>query len=146
MNRRVAHPRRYDNLHRIARLDPAVDSDEIIQLVAYHEFPWEYVQGTSIAFMRDYGVPSISDLLDRTGRFEHDGQKRYADRASAEPSLLVLVPSDGLDLGGEEADHELAGGLNALVFWDGKKYRWEPTEFSSDFDQLQTLNPDATAK
>ena len=76
---RLAHPRRYDNLRRIDQLDPAVDHDEIIGLTAYHEFPWEYVQGTSIAFMRDYGVPSISDLLDRTGRFEHDGQKRYDD-------------------------------------------------------------------
>jgi uncharacterized protein (DUF2236 family) len=77
--RRPAHPRRFDNLRQIEQLDPAVDFDEIFQLVAYHEFPWEYVQGTSIAFMRDYGVPSISDLLDRTGRFEHDGQKRYDD-------------------------------------------------------------------
>jgi hypothetical protein len=70
---------RYDNLRRIEQLDPAVDFDEIFGLVAYHEFPFEYVQGTSIAFMRDYGVPSISDLLDRTGRFERDGQKRHDD-------------------------------------------------------------------
>jgi hypothetical protein len=77
--RRPRRGRRYANLRRIERLDPAVDFDEIIGLTAYHEFPWEYVQGTSIAFMRDYGVPSISDLLDRTGRFEHDGQKRYDD-------------------------------------------------------------------
>jgi hypothetical protein len=76
---RLAHPRRHDNLRLIEQLDPAVDSGRILQLVAYHEFPWEYVQGTSIAFMRDYGVPSISDLLDRTGRFEHEGQKRYDD-------------------------------------------------------------------
>jgi hypothetical protein len=76
---RLRHPRRLDNLRRIEQLDPAADFDEIVALVAYHEFPWEYVQGTSIAFMRDYGVPSISDLLDRTGRFEHDGQKRYDD-------------------------------------------------------------------
>ena len=79
MRFRLAHPRRYDNLRRIDQLDPAVDFDELIGLTAYHEFPWEYVQGTSIAFMRDYGVPSISDLLDRTGRFEHEGQKRYDD-------------------------------------------------------------------
>lgn len=79
MSLRLAHPRRYDNLRRVEQLDPAVDFDELIGLTAYHEFPWEYVQGTSIAFMRDYGVPSISDLLDRTGRFEHEGQKRYDD-------------------------------------------------------------------
>jgi hypothetical protein len=79
LGRRRRHAARYRNLRRIEQLDPAVDFDEIIGLTAYHEFPWEYVQGTSIAFMRDYGVPSISDLLDRTGRFEHDGQKRYDD-------------------------------------------------------------------
>lgn len=70
---------RYANLRRIEKLDPEVDYDEIFQLVAYYEFPWEVVQGTSIAFMRDYGVPTISDLLDRTGRFANDGQKRYDD-------------------------------------------------------------------
>lgn len=75
----LQHPRRLDNLRRIERLDPAADFEEIFWLTAYHEFPWEYVQGTSIAFMRDYGVPSISDLLDRTGQFEHHGQKRYDD-------------------------------------------------------------------
>lgn len=75
--RRRGH--RYDNLRRIETLDPAADTVEIFNLVAYHEFPWEYLQGVSIAFMRDYGVPSISDLLDRTGRFATDGQKRYDD-------------------------------------------------------------------
>jgi hypothetical protein len=70
---------RYANLRRIERLDPATDFDEIFRLITQYEFPWEYVQGTSIAFMRDYGVPSISRLLDRTGQFEHHGQKRYDD-------------------------------------------------------------------
>ena len=70
---------RYTNLRRIEALDPAEDYDEIFRLVTRYEFPWEYVQGTSIAFMRDYGVPSISALLDRTGEFEHHGQKRYDD-------------------------------------------------------------------
>ncbi|MGO4257881.1 oxygenase MpaB family protein [Marmoricola sp. RAF53] len=87
--------RRYDNLRRIERLDPAVpaECDEILGLVAYHEFPFEYVQGTSIAFMRDYGVPTISDLLDRTGRFRDDGQKRYDDT-----SLIGFEAAvDGID-------------------------------------------------
>jgi hypothetical protein len=70
---------RHRNLRRIERLDPDTDFDEIFRLVTQYEFPWEYVQGTSIAFMRDYGVPSISRLLDRTGEFEHHGQKRYDD-------------------------------------------------------------------
>jgi len=28
------------------------------------------------------------------------------------------------------------GGLNAMVFWDGKKYRWDPTDFSTDVHQV----------
>ena len=67
------------NLRRIERLDPARDFDEIFRLITQYEFPWEYVQGTSLAFMRDYGVPSISAVLDRTQQFAQHGQKRYDD-------------------------------------------------------------------
>jgi hypothetical protein len=28
------------------------------------------------------------------------------------------------------------GGLNSLVYWDGKKYKWEPNEFTNDKDEL----------
>jgi hypothetical protein len=70
---------RLDNLRRIERLDPLVDHDEIFRLTTRYEFPWDYQQGTSIAFLRDFGVPSISGLLHRTGQFERHGQKRYDD-------------------------------------------------------------------
>jgi hypothetical protein len=104
---RLSHPRRDDNLHRIERLDPAIDFDEIIGLTAYHEFPWEYVQGTSIAFMRDYGVPSISDLLDRTGRFANDGQKRYDD--------TVLIGQEAVSHGIDSAQaHAAVRRLNGI--------------------------------
>jgi hypothetical protein len=75
----VHAPGRYANLRRIQQLDPEVDHDEIVRLTARHEFPWDYVQGTGIAFMRDYGVPSIAALLDRTREFEDHGVKRYDD-------------------------------------------------------------------
>jgi hypothetical protein len=70
---------RYDNLRRIESLDPVADRDEIVWITSRLEFPWDYNQGTGIAFMRDYGVPSIAALLDRTGEFEHHGMKRYDD-------------------------------------------------------------------
>ncbi len=91
----LAHPRRFDNLRRIEALDPEVDYDEIMTLTARHEFPWDYVQGTSIAFMRDYGVPSISRLLHETGEFEKHGLKRYDD------TILIGQEStiDGIDSG-----------------------------------------------
>jgi hypothetical protein len=75
----VHAPGRYANLHRIQQLDPEVDFDEILRLTARFEFPWDYVQGTGIAFMRDYGIPSIAALLDRTREFEDHGVKRYDD-------------------------------------------------------------------
>jgi len=75
----VHAPGRYANLRRIRSLDPEVDHDEILRLTARFEFPWDYVQGTGIAFMRDYGVPSIATLLDRTREFEDHGVKRYDD-------------------------------------------------------------------
>ncbi len=70
---------RFDNLREIRTLDPERDTDRIVWLVSRHDFPWDYTQGTGIAFLRDYGVPSISRLLDRTRQFEDDGVKRYDD-------------------------------------------------------------------
>jgi hypothetical protein len=89
----VHFPGRFDNLRRIQSLDPEVDHDEILRLTARLEFPWDYVQGTSIAFMRDYGVPSIAALLDRTREFEDHGVKRYDD------TLLIGEEAtlDGID-------------------------------------------------
>jgi hypothetical protein len=90
---RLAHPRRYDIRDHIRTLDAVRDRDEIVWLVSRHEFPWDYNQGTGIAFLRDYGIPSIAALLDRTGEFEHDGVKRYDD------TLLVAEEAtvEGMD-------------------------------------------------
>lgn len=76
---------------------------------------------------------------------------------SAKPKakfVIVNLPFEKLSLGAAPYKKKTVvglsaremGGLNAMVFWDGKKYRWEPTEFSSDFDQLQTMKSDTTAK
>ncbi|MCT9007368.1 oxygenase MpaB family protein [Streptomyces rhizosphaerihabitans] len=71
---------RYSRLHRIRRMDPHQDYEEIFRWVTQYEFPWDYLQGVSVAFLRDYGVPRISRLLDRTQEFERAGQKRYDDK------------------------------------------------------------------
>ena len=86
-------PGRLANLRRIQSLDPEVDHDEILRLTARFEFPWDYSQGTGIAFMRDYGIPSIAELLDRTREFEDHGVKRYDD------TLLIGEEAtlDGID-------------------------------------------------
>jgi hypothetical protein len=76
---RVHAPGRYANLRRIRSLDPEVDHDEILRITARLEFPWDYSQGPGIAFLRDYGIPSIAGLLDRTREFADHGVKRYDD-------------------------------------------------------------------
>jgi hypothetical protein len=90
---RLAHPRRYQIRDHVRTLDAVRDRDEIVWLVSRHEFPWDYTQGTGIAFLRDYGIPAIAALLDRTGEFEHDGVKRYDD------TLLVAEEAtvEGMD-------------------------------------------------
>ncbi|MEU0132828.1 oxygenase MpaB family protein [Streptomyces sp. NPDC006296] len=70
---------RYSRLREIRRMDPARDCAEILRLMSQYEFPWDYRQGIGVAFLRDYGVPRISVLLDRTQEFERNGQKRYDD-------------------------------------------------------------------
>src|SRR3954468_12719243 len=87
------HPRRFEIRDHVRTLDPEHDRDEIAWLVSRHEFPWDYNQGTGVAFLRDYGIPSIAALLDGTGEFEHDGVKRYDD------TLLVAEEAtvEGMD-------------------------------------------------
>ncbi|MEE1748113.1 MULTISPECIES: oxygenase MpaB family protein [unclassified Streptomyces] len=84
---------RYSRLHEIRRMDPARDYAEILRLISAYEFPWDYRQGVSVAFLRDYGVPRISVLLDRTQEFERAGQKRYDDTVLIGYEMAV----DGFD-------------------------------------------------
>ena len=86
-------PGRFDNLREIQSLDPEQDTDRILWLTSRHEFPWDYTQGTAIAFLRDYGVPSIAALLHTTGEFEKAGVKRYDD------TLLIAeeTTAEGID-------------------------------------------------
>lgn len=71
--------RRTHWLREIARLDPATDYEEIYRIAVTREFPWDMNQALSFALFRTYAVPSIGRLLDRTGAFARDAQKRYDD-------------------------------------------------------------------
>ena len=73
-------PRSHWQRH-IARLDPETDYEEIYRVLFAHEFPWDLNQALSFALFRTYAVPSIGRLLDETGAFARDTQKRYDDTA-----------------------------------------------------------------
>jgi hypothetical protein len=71
--------RRFDVLRRIEQLDPVRDHQQIVQLSFGYEFPWDSIRALEIALYRTYCVPSISALLDRTGEFRENTQRRYDD-------------------------------------------------------------------
>jgi hypothetical protein len=78
-------------------LDPATDFVEIYRNVVMHEFPWDMNQALSFALFRTYAVPGIGRLLDATGQFTGDVQKRYDDTA------LLLEPPTRLGFDHPEA-------------------------------------------
>ena len=70
---------RWAVLRAIERLDPERDHQRIVHLSFGYDFPWDSIRALEIALYRTYCVPSISALLDRTGEFHHDTQRRYDD-------------------------------------------------------------------
>ena len=70
---------RYQRLQQIQQLDPVTDHCQICNLLAGYEFPWDVIRSLELAMLKTYCVPSISQLLDRTGEFHHHTQKRYDD-------------------------------------------------------------------
>lgn len=72
----------------IAGLDPESRHQDILRITAGYEFPWDYQRSLEFALFRTYCVPSISELLARTGEFEHRPQKRYDDTALLMSELL----------------------------------------------------------
>ena len=72
---------------RSAGLDPEADCVEIYRSLALLEFPWDVNQALSFALFRTYAVPSIGRLLDATGGFTTECQKRYDDTV-----LLLEAP------------------------------------------------------
>ncbi len=78
---------------RSAGLDPETDYLEILRNISLYEFPWDTLQALSLALFRTYAVPSVGGLLDRTGAFTGDTQKRYDDTAI----LLEMVGIEGFD-------------------------------------------------
>jgi hypothetical protein len=77
----------------IARLDPERDFERISFLSTNHDFPWDVEQSLSLAFFKTYGIPTISELLDRTGEFRERAQKRYDDTEL----ILAEIFDNGMD-------------------------------------------------
>lgn len=70
---------RLDIVRTIEGLDAERDHQRIVHLSFGYDFSWDSIRALEIALYRTYCVPSISALLDRTGEFHRDGQRRYDD-------------------------------------------------------------------
>jgi hypothetical protein len=66
-------------LREIRGLDPVADHSRIVYLDTCFEFPWDTTRSLELALFRTFAVPSIAQLLDRTGEFGRAAQKRYDD-------------------------------------------------------------------
>ncbi len=66
-------------LAEIQTLDPVRDHQRIVFLSTRHEFPFDTVRSLELALFRTFCVPSVAELLDRTGEFQRRAQKRYDD-------------------------------------------------------------------
>jgi ER-bound oxygenase mpaB/B'/Rubber oxygenase, catalytic domain len=66
-------------LWEIRALDPVADHSRIVYLDTCFEFPWDTTRSLELALFRTFAVPSIAELLDRTGEFGRAAQKRYDD-------------------------------------------------------------------
>jgi hypothetical protein len=81
-------PDRYATLRQIQALDPQQDHQRICHLLAGYEFPWDVTRALEVALLRTFCVPSISQLLDQTGEFQHHAQKRYDDTGLVVSAML----------------------------------------------------------
>ncbi|MEM9568449.1 MAG: oxygenase MpaB family protein [Cyanobacteria bacterium P01_E01_bin.34] len=70
---------RFSTLHHIETLDPEQDHIQICHLIAGYEFPWDVTRALELALLKTFCIPSITQLLERTGEFVHRPQKRYDD-------------------------------------------------------------------
>ena len=164
LSSRFASRDRFANLDEIRTLDPYddADRDRIVTLTGRHDFPWDFDQGLAIAFLRDYGIPSISRLLDRTGQFEDHGVKRYDDTLIFQEEAVA----DGVDsprskaavdrlnrihghyrIPNDEFQYVLATTIVGPVRWI-RRYGWRPldpveivalTRFTTRFGELMGI-------
>jgi hypothetical protein len=70
---------RFQILEEIRRLDPVREHERIVFLSTCYDFPFDTTRSLEFALFRTFCVPSISELLDRTGEFQRRTPKRYDD-------------------------------------------------------------------
>lgn len=66
-------------LREIRGLAPVRDHQRIVFLTARCDFPFDMTRALEFALFRTFAIPSVAQLLDRTGEFRQRTQRRYDD-------------------------------------------------------------------
>ena len=121
-------------LDEILELDPKRDHSRIVYLDACYEFPFDFTRADEFALYRTYAVPSIANLLYRTGEFTERTQRRYDDTKL----LLSELVEHGYDSArGQRAmqqinhHHGRFDILNADLLYVLSTFVFEPPRWSS---------------
>lgn len=80
---------RIDIKKEIERLSPKDDCQRIVFLTSFMEFSWDMTRALELALFRTFAVPSIANLLAKTGEFVDHSQKRYDDTAIIVNEIMV---------------------------------------------------------
>ncbi|GAA0467359.1 oxygenase MpaB family protein [Streptomyces stramineus] len=89
----TARPARYARARYLSTLDGARDHLRIYRISTGLEFPWDYQRSLELALLRMFAVPEVAGLIDATGHFARDGQRRYDDTLA----LLAALAKYGYD-------------------------------------------------
>lgn len=112
----------------LAALDPERDAQRIVQTLANHVFPLEFLLALEIAQLRTFSIPSISRVLHATQQFERDGARRLDDTRA----ILGEIHSAGLDApeGREMIEH--LNKIHALYLISNNDYLYTLSTFIFD--------------
>lgn len=86
---------RWDILRTIEGLDPETDHQRIVHLSFGYEFSWDSIRALEIALYRTYCSPPISSVLDRSGEFHRNAQRRYDDTSILVAEMCEWGYEDG---------------------------------------------------
>ncbi|GAA3286301.1 DUF2236 domain-containing protein [Dactylosporangium vinaceum] len=83
---------RFDNLRRIAALDPVADHLAIHRLTLTEEFPWDMRMAFNLAFNRSFALPRVARLLCETRRILQEPRRRADDTGIIMYEILLHGP------------------------------------------------------
>jgi hypothetical protein len=143
-------------LREIRGLDPVADHSRIVYLDTCFEFPWDTTRSLELALFRTFAVPSIAQLLDRTGEFGRAAQKRYDDTDlilstiveagyDSEEGKRAIRQMNGIHGRFEIANEDFLYVLSSFVFepirWNAR-FGWRPlieTERRATFEYWREI-------